>query len=156
MNNSNEVSYFTDGEVEVTRSHFQVKNTTYLLNKLYGHRVSIILPQRAPLAIVIALGVLIFNCGAINLLPANLSGSISIAGVSLMMNAVVMSFGVLLTLIATFMVIRQREKYEVKISTDGGEKTALISKRREYVNQIIDALNHAYIDLMENKKGKVR
>jgi hypothetical protein len=50
--------------------------------------------------------------------------------------------------------LRLREKYAVRIYTAEGEKNVVVSASREYISQIIDALNRAFLDLVKSKSRK--
>ena len=52
--------------------------------------------------------------------------------------------GVAIALIGTIQIILERERYAVRIATAEGEKNVVVSKRKEYISQIVDALNEAY------------
>lgn len=145
------VLYFTDGsDVIVSDSDFQVRNTSYPMKEIYSHRVAIVMPQRAPFTVLIVSGAFAFLCGAFDFLPITLSDSISFFGVTILVNAVVMVLGIAVMLLGMTAMFYLRDKYVVKVSTRRGEKAVLISHKREYVNQINDALNHAHLDLMKS------
>jgi len=143
--------YFTDGrDVAVTDSSFQVKNVTYPLSGIFGHKVSIELPHRIPFTILTGAGTLVFLCGAFDFLPPNVNESISFFGITVVANAMVMVLGLTVLLSGVLAMFVLRDKYVVKVLTKNGEKIALISHKREFVDQIADALNHAQLDHMKN------
>ena len=43
-----------------------------------------------------------------------------------------------------FFVLLVRERYAVRIATAEGEKNAVVSEKKEYITQIVDALNEAF------------
>ena len=49
---------------------------------------------------------------------------------------------VLLGLLVTFLV---RPRYAVRISTAEGDNDVIVSREREYVRQVVDALNRAFM-----------
>jgi hypothetical protein len=59
-------------------------------------------------------------------------------------NVVAAWIGVAVALIGTILILAVRERYAVRISTAEGEKNVIVSSRKEYVSQIVDALNEAY------------
>lgn len=152
-----QVLYFTDGrDVAVTDSSFLVKNVTYPLNGIHAHRVSIVLPHRGPFTFLTVVGALVFLCGAFDFLPSKISESISFFGITIVVNAVVMVLGIVVLLLGMFAMFHLRDKYIVKVLTSTGEKTALVSHKREYVDQITEALNHAHLDLMKKPSDQRR
>jgi hypothetical protein len=45
-----------------------------------------------------------------------------------------------------------REKYSVRIATAEGEKDAVVSTKKEYISQIVDAINNA-VSYVRTKTG---
>ena len=43
-----------------------------------------------------------------------------------------------------------RQRYAVRIATAEGEKDVVVSSRKEYIQQIVDALNRAYNYIRNN------
>jgi len=150
------VLYFTDGsDVVVTNSIFQVKNVRYPLSEIFSHRVTIVLPQRGPFTVLTTAGALVFLCGAFNFLPPT-NETLSFLGISIVANGLVMALGIAVTLLGMFAMFQLRDKYVVKVSTSMGEKIALVSDKREYVDKITDALNHAHLDMMKKPAKALR
>src|SRR5689334_16277819 len=116
--NPSTLLYFTDGrDVAVTNSSFHVKNTSYPLSGIFSHRVSTILPHRAPFSVLIVIGALVFLCGAFDFLPTEISKSISLFGFTIVSNGMVMVLGISVLLLGMFAVFYLRETYVVKVST---------------------------------------
>jgi hypothetical protein len=152
---TNKMLYYTDGhDVMVTDTGFKVKNTLYQFSGITRHGFSIIAPHRAPYTVLLALGAVTFACGAFNILPANWHQQVTIFGFSVIVNAVVMTAGSVIFGVGTLIMVRLREKYAVRIYTAKGEKNVVVSASREYISQIIDALNHAFLDLVSTKSRK--
>jgi ABC-type amino acid transport substrate-binding protein len=77
-------------------------------------------------------------------------------GFAFLVISLFMTGGVLLVLAGIFVMLRLREKYAVRIITAEGEKNLVVSQSREYISQIVDALNRAFLDLMTSgKKEKI-
>ena len=47
-------------------------------------------------------------------------------------------------LIGILILASAHERYAVRIGTAEGEKNAVVSRKREYIAQIVDAINHAF------------
>jgi len=147
--------YYTDGhDVTVTDAGFKVKNTLYQLSGITRHGFSIIAPHRARYTVLLVLGTITFACGAFNILPANWHQQVTIFGLSVIVNAVVMTAGSVIFGVGMLVMLRLREKYAVRIFTAEGEKNVVVSSSREYISQIIDALNRAFLDLVKTKSRK--
>lgn len=152
--NNGKTLYFTDGNsVVVTNSSLQVKNAVYPLANIYSHKVSVVSPKRVSSTIFMGIGILVFICGAMNLLPSTLTGSTSILGFTIIKNALIMVTGIAILLCAMVIMFLLKEKYVVSLSTSRGEKQIIVSRKREYVNEIIDALNHACLDLIKKSRA---
>ena len=149
---TNRMLYYTDGhDVMITDSGFRVRNTLYQLNGITRHGFSIISPQRAPYAILLILGALIFTCGVLNLLPPSWTLTVTVLGFPVAMNSLVMTLGSMLFGLGILIMFRMREKYAVRIFTAEGEKNVVVSQSREYISQIVDALNRAFLDLLKTR-----
>jgi hypothetical protein len=141
--------YYTDGhEVTISDSGFKVRNTLYDLSGITRHRFSIIAPPRVPSMALILVGIVTFICGALNFIPSSWKSELHILGVPLLINSIVMLAGIALLLLGVLLLLKMREKYAVKIFTAEGEKDVVVSRQREYITQIIDALNRAFMDIV--------
>lgn len=147
------ILYYTDGhQVTITDSGIKVKKTLYRLTGITRHGLSIISPPRLPFLVLIALGSISFIVGLMNLVPASWNTYVHIFGFSLMVISLFMGGGVVLVLAGIFVMLSLREKYAVRIFTAEGEKNLVVSQSREYISQIVDALNRAFLDLMTSGK----
>ena len=152
---TNRTFYYTDGhDVMITDSGFRVKNTLYQLNGITRHGFSIISPHRAPYAVLMILGVLVFMCGALNFLPPSWTQPIVILKFHVAADSLVMTLGSILFGLGLLVMLRMREKYAVRIFTAEGEKNVVVSQSREYISQIVEALNHAFLDLVKSRNRK--
>ena len=59
-------------------------------------------------------------------------------------NTVAIWTGAALALIGVLILAIVRERYAVRIATAEGEKNAVVSDKKEYISQIVDALNVAF------------
>jgi hypothetical protein len=154
---TNNTLYYTDGhQVTITDSGIRVKKTLYRLNGITRHGLSIIYPPRVPFIALIVLGIGLFIAGTMNLIPATWNTYVNISGFYFLAVSLFMAGGVLLVLIGILVMLKLREKYAVHISTAEGEKDVVVSRSREYISQIVDALNRAFLDLVKSpvKEGK--
>jgi len=149
---TNNTLYYTDGhQVTITDSGIKVKKTLYRLNGISRHGLSIISPPRIPFLVFIGLGTCLFIMGAMNLVPSTWNTYVHIFSFSFLVVSLLMTGGVVLVLTGIFIMLRVREKYAVQIITAEGEKNVVVSRSREYVIQIVDALNRAFLDLMTSR-----
>ncbi|HLZ17563.1 MAG TPA: DUF6232 family protein [Cyclobacteriaceae bacterium] len=150
---ADKILYYTDGhQVTITDSGFKVRNTLYELSGITRHRFSIIAPPRFPSTLLMILGSVLFVCGALNFIPAIWKTNVDVLGLRLLANSVFMISGVLFLAAGVLIMIKMREKYAVRIFTAEGEKNVVVSQSREYISQIIDALNRAFMDMVKQPR----
>lgn len=134
---------YTDGhEVTVTSSDLKVRNTMYKLEGIVKHGLTRLKANRIPGIMLFILGGVIIKLGLSHYFPSSLDMQIGDTLVS--SNVFAAWLGVVVALIGTIHIIAQRERYAVRIATAEGEKNVIVSKHKEYINQIVDALNEAY------------
>jgi hypothetical protein len=134
---------YTDGrDVTVTDSTLKVKNTAYKINGITRFTLWTIRPDRWPGVLLMLLGVAALLCGWLGLIPADMNMRTDDGVVSSNMLAIWIGAG--LFLLGLLFLALTRERYAVRISTAEGDKNALVSNKREYVAQIVDALNKAF------------
>jgi hypothetical protein len=134
---------YTDGhDVVVTESTFKVKNTTYRLNGITKLCMWTIRPDRWPAALALLIGLTAVVCGTMGLIPADLN--MATEGGYITGNELALYIGAGLALIAIIALALSKERYAVRIGTAEGEKNAVVSRKREYISQIVDALHSAF------------
>lgn len=134
---------YTDGrDVVVTDSTLKVKNASYRLNGITKLCLWTIRPDRWPGILLVLIGILAAVGGYLNMLPPNLN--IATDDGVLSANTLAMWIGAGLFLIGILALSFSKERYAVRIGTAEGEKNAVVSTRREYIAQIVDALHSAF------------
>jgi len=133
---------YTDGhDVTITDSTFQVKNTSYSLKGIIKHGLLILKPHRLPGILLLVIGLLLCIVGVLGLIsPSSIQDS-NINGTYVTANAMAVWIGGALALIGLLITGLIRERYAVRIATAEGEKNAVVSTQKEYVTQIVNALN---------------
>jgi hypothetical protein len=136
---------YTDGhDVTVTDSMFYVRNMSYRLIGITKHGLHIVRPHRLPGFVLVLMGVVLLVSGVLNLMPENFIPSVEVLGVTFSGNTILMGSGAAIILVGVLIVGLLRERYAVRIATAEGEKDVVVSNQKEYVNQIINALNRAF------------
>ena len=131
---------YTDGkDVVVTQLVLQTKNIEYRLKGITDFGMSIIKPQRLPGLLAVVAGVsLVLN--AFNIFIANeFIQSFLIA----LTEAGKVLIGGCLILAGLGYILFVGKRYAVRIETAEGDKHVVISKSREYVDQILNAIRRA-------------
>ncbi|WP_276369553.1 DUF6232 family protein [Chryseolinea sp. H1M3-3] len=151
---------YTDGRgVTVTDSTFQVNKTSYRLNGIVKHGLFIMRPERLPGMLLLIVGFIVAVVGILNLIPPSFIPNMQIDNEYVSANTVAMWAGGSVALIGLLILAVLRERYAVRIATAEGEKNAIVSDKKEYISQIVNALNEAFShshlhteqDLMRNQ-----
>jgi hypothetical protein len=134
---------YTDGrDVTVTDSTLKVKNDAYKINGITRFSLWTIRPDRWPSVLLMLLGAAALVCGWLGLIPADMNMRTDRGIVS--GNMLALWVGGALFLLGILILAVTRERYAVRIATAEGEKNAFVSPKREYVAQIVDALDKAF------------
>lgn len=133
---------YTDGrDVTVTELVFRVKNTSYRLNGITRHGLFVIRAHRMPGIVLLTLGLLVIIAGLLSFFPFNWGTQTESGFITA--NTLAVWIGGGLALIGIVLLILIRDRYAVRIATAEGEKNAVISEKKEYITQIVNALNEA-------------
>lgn len=136
---------YTDGrDITVTDSTFQVKKTAYKLNGITRHGLFVMRPERMPGMLLLIVGFIVAVIGILNLIPPSLVADMQVDGKSVTANTVAIWSGVGIALIGLLILAIVKERYAVRIATAEGERNAVVSDKKEYIVQIVDALNEAF------------
>jgi hypothetical protein len=134
---------YTDGhDVVVTDSTLKIKKHSYNMNGITKASFWTIRPDRWPGVLLLLLGIIAAVCGYLGVIPADWSLQTDSGLMSGNMLAV--WIGVALFVIGVLVLIFTKERYAVRIGTAEGEKNALVSTKREYIAQIVDAVHTAF------------
>jgi hypothetical protein len=137
----NEIIYTDGRDIVVTRSTFQVKNTFYMLQGITKHGLSVIRPRKLPAVLFMFVGLAIVLASFMGFVPGFAVKNLWID------QGIIMATGALLVIIGCILMLTIKEKYAVRIDTAEGEKDVVVSTHREYIAQIITALNRAFMVL---------
>src|SRR5258708_4434370 len=133
---------YTDGhEVTVTESSFKVRKTMYQLKGIIHHDFLVLHPHRIPSLLIMMIGVLTMMMGVFHWIPKNSMRAFQILSFQISENVAAISIGAVLLAAGAVILSFTKERYAIRLATAEGEKNVLVSKRKEYVAQILDALN---------------
>jgi len=148
---------YTDGhEVTVTDTFFRVKRALYYLNGITKHGLLIIHPYRLGPFLSLVLGAMLITTGAMRLIPVRTIPNIVLLSDEISANAIALGLGIALFVVGLLVLIFMRDRYAIRIATAEGEKNVLVSPRREYITQVVDALNNAFQRVVSPKHEKIR
>ncbi len=136
---------YTDGRgITVTESTFQVNKTSYRISGITKHGLMIIRPERVPGLLLLIVGFLVAMIGILNLIPASFIADMRFGDQVVSANTVAVWSGAAIALIGLLILAIVRERYAVRIATAEGEKNAVVSDKKEYISQIVNALDDAF------------
>lgn len=136
---------YTDGhDVTVTDSVLQVRRKGYILDGVTKHGFSILQPDRLPSVMLLIAGVLFAITGATQLIPSDVIPDANLGSAWITVNQMAVGFGIFLIVMGAFWWFLTKERYAVSITTAEGERNVVISERKEYITQIVHALNEAF------------
>jgi hypothetical protein len=135
---------YTDGrDVTVTYSTLKVRKHEYIIRGITKHGLMILKPHRWPGLLLVAMGVVMAVFGILRIVPALGMQGAYINDAFVSSNTIALWTGLAVALIGILIVGLMRERYAVRIATAEGEKDAVVSHKKEYIAQIVDALNQA-------------
>lgn len=160
MNTDNTI-FYTDGhQVMITNDGLKVKSHFYRLNTITQHELAVIRPQRIPTIVLMAVGIVIFLSGTLSFVPESWNTEVNILGFSILVYSLLMAGGIFFLCAGIALLIIQKEKYAVRITTVEGEKSVeknvVISHSRDYIKEIVYGLNRAYLDLRHKPGAEVK
>lgn len=117
----NETTFYQDSLVTVTQSRYITQSKTYAMRNISSVHVFEIEKSKAVPILMILLG-----------LPFLFSGNVFWIGLILIGLGILLLFNI-------------KNEYTVRISTNAGEADSTISKDKEYIQKIVNALNEAMI-----------
>lgn len=140
---------YTDGrDVVVTDSTLKVRNTSYRLNGITKLCMWTIRPERWPAVLLLLAGLAVAAAGYLGMFPSEVTFG---DGGYLQAGAIAIWGGLALAVLGLLALLLGKERYAVRIGTAEGEKNAVVSYRREYIAQIVDAVHSAF-DLGHTKE----
>ena len=136
---------YTDGhDVIVTDSVFQVRKDQYKINGITKHGLLTVKPHRLPGVLLMILGVIVGALGVFQRIPTDVIPDMPVRETLISGNTMAIALGLLLIVIGLLVTAMMRERYAVRIATAEGEKNVIVSSHKDYVMQIVRALNEAF------------
>lgn len=134
---------YTDGrDVTVTDSALKVRNTSYKLSGITKLSFWTIRPDRWPGVLLLLLGLAAAIAGLMGVVPTDFTLRTDNGMIS--SNTLALWIGIALAAIGILVLMMAHERYAVRIGTAEGEKNAVVSRKREYIAQIVDAVHSAF------------
>jgi len=133
---------YTDGHgIKVTTNNFHTGKTTYRIDGILNAHMKLIKAKYAPALFSILVGFAGILAGALHLIPDNGIQPYSIAGMAV--NTIAIIIGAFLLIGGIIILSMQHDRYSVHIVTAEGEKDPIVSEKKDYVGQIVSAIEYA-------------
>jgi len=133
---------YTDGkDVVVTEQMLKTKNARYYLKGVNDFRLAVIEPRLFPGLTLLLMGIVFIADTYFDLTPY--SGLITLTP------TVEFFAGVGAVFLGLILLIIMGEKYALRIETAEGYKNVVISKSREYIDQVLNALRKAKMTALD-------
>lgn len=144
METADKVIYTDGDQVTVTDSTFHVRKRDYRLDGIIKHGLYVMRPSRIPAILLVVGGLVLMLVGFATLIPADTMRDITIGSASIGVNTLAMAIGGTIALFGVISIGLLKDKYAVRISTAEGERNVIVSSRKEYIAQIVDALTTSH------------
>lgn len=139
--------FYADAQhhVIVTDSTFIVKNKEYSIPSIRDHIIKEIKPIPFAGLVVGTVGALLTISGIFHILAFRFLPNVSIMEWTFGAYSWVIGIGALVFVIGLMMTAWVKPQYALHISTAEEENDVIVSPKREFIKQIIDALNRAFM-----------
>jgi hypothetical protein len=135
---------YTDGHhVKVTTSQFIVGQARYLIDGIMNAKMNLIKANIGGAVILLLLGIVAGILGYLRYFSTEQIGELAIGSWVLTANRLAMIAGGFLIFCSLLWLLASHNRYAVHITTAEGEKEPLVSTKRDYISQIVAALNAA-------------
>jgi hypothetical protein len=143
VNNSERV-YYNQGGIRITTTRAVFGGQIYAINGMTSIRMARINPERFCPLLLLLLGLALF--GGCGLVPLTLAMTVEEKGAPALFGVVMMLAGVGLAGMGIWLLRTQKPRYAVVIRTSSGEVKALVTRKAQAVEQIVEALSQAFAD----------
>ena len=134
---------YTDGkDVVVTQSILQTGNGEYRLKGITNFSLDVLKPQRL-------LGFLLTMVGIIMTSNLYVDFFIPVSFFDSVTRDIKLLIGVVITLTGVGLMSLMRKRYALRIETAEGDKHVVVSKSKQYIDQIISAIRRAKLSTIE-------
>ena len=134
---------YTDGRhVVVTQSTLQVKNAEYQLRGITNFGMAVITAPKLPGLIITLIGLTLVANAFFHFIPSTFFDSIYFPSLNLMLDSQIIIGGTVI-IAGLALLIFATKRYALRIQTADGNKNVVVSRKREYVDQILHAIRKA-------------
>lgn len=126
----------------VTDTALKVKDASYRISGITKLSFWTIRPDRWPGVALLLIGLVAAVFGFMDRVPAAMSVETNNGAIEA--STIAIWAGIAMVIIGALILLLSHEKYAVRIGTAEGEKNAVVSRKREYIAQIVDAVRSAF------------
>ena len=138
---TDKILYADEYKVIVTDKKLKVKGQEYSLNNISKCVLMVLRPQRTVSSVLIIFGLFLVACSFLNIF--NGINNVVIGEADYSAPVLLAWSGGITCLIGILILMFSTEYYAVRIATAQGEKNAIVSRKKEYITQIVDSINQA-------------
>ena len=131
--------------VIVTDSTFIVKDKEYFIPSIHDHIIKEVKPVPVVGSLITIAGVLLCLAGMFQVVSFGFIPVVEVLGKNIDAYWWVVLAGSVLVFTGLIWIVMVKPRYALHISTAQGEDDVIVSPKREYIKQIIDALNRAFM-----------
>ncbi|MGE8513441.1 MAG: DUF6232 family protein [Chryseobacterium culicis] len=117
----NETIFYHDSSIKVTQSRFITNSKTYTMRNISSVYIFEIIKSKNKALLLIVIGFI------------------------LLFSKEFLWMGIIILILAFWWFFTIKNQYAVRISTNAGEVNSIVSKDRDYIQKIVNALNEAII-----------
>jgi len=117
----NETIFYNDSSIKVTQSRFITYSKTYTMRNISSVYIFEIIKSKNKALLLIIVGFL------------------------LLFSKNIFWLGIIILILGLWWIYTIKNEYAVRISTNAGEVNSIVSKDRDYIQKIVNALNEAII-----------
>ncbi len=134
---------YTDGrDVVVTQSTLQVKNAEYQLRGITDFGMAVIRAHKLPGLVITLIGLIIVANAFFHFIPSTYFETITFPALDLTLDTQIIIGGCII-IAGIALLISATKRFALRIQTAEGNKNVVVSRKREYVDQILNALRKA-------------
>ena len=139
-----ENTLYTDGHgVKVTTSEFVSGNTSYKIKGIIDAQMNLLRAAITPVVLLILIGLGGILTGAMHLYSNSSVEPFYIGSIPVTVNRIVFLGGLLLVAAGLTRGVTMRCRYAVHIVTAEGDKEPVVSTKKEYIHEIVAAIQKA-------------
>ena len=134
---------YTDGHgTRVTTHEFVAGDSKYLIQGIVDARMNRVYSSVMPAIVCLLFGVIFAALGYFRMLD-NQELNLTIGSIYMTASRIAGILGFILIFIGVLGLLWRHKKYSVHITTAEGERDPIVSNKKDYVRQIVSALNNA-------------